>query len=631
MDFELLSAKVLGSPSKNGWVQVHDFKPEDNEKLKLRGHLFALISTKKRTEVIDEEQEIDTVLEGREILSRLHEEYFGKTEMSAFNALKKAVERVANEFSSQGEIQIAAASLVDGTLYSAVVGGGEVGIFRNNSYATILVSKENEAIAASGHPKENDLFCLLTKDFTGSIGQGVLNASLSTQDLKEITETLAPIVQSKQDFSSSGLVIISFKKQGIFSKITTEPKEKEPVGISEVAKTPEAIKKAENILSVLKQKIPKKARFVKRGEIDAEDLQKRKTALTIGIILLLILVTSIGFGVKQKKQNEKKQTYEERLLKAEHNLSEAKDLFSLSPDRSRELFSEGTNIVEELENEGIKDQRLTDLKNEIQTEKQTILGEYSIEPELFLDLKPISENFIADDMASTDEDIVLLDKSGKRVAKVTIETKTTEVISGPAQLKDPQKIGIYEDRVFVFENDGIFEVGNTKIKAANNAWQGDILFSLYAGNIYVLDKGNSQIYRYQGSGKDFSEKRSWLAPGIEPDLSRIISMTIDGQIWILSGSGKIEKYSYGNPQPMEKISVSPPFISPTKIYTNENAKGVYILDPQNERIVVLDKEGKYIAQYTSEKLKNATNFAISEEKNLIIFLSEDKLYEINIK
>ncbi len=157
------------------------------------------------------------------------------------------------------------------------------------------------------------------------------------------------------------------------------------------------------------------------------------------------------------------------------------------------------------------------------------------------------------------------------------------------------------------------------------------MFSVYAGNLYVLDKGSSEIFRYSGSGVDFGSKKSWLAPGIEIDLSKIISMTIDGMIWILSGSGNTEKYSYGNPQPLETISVSPPMINPTFIYTNENAKGVYLLDRENSRIVVLGKEGKYIAQYTNEKLNNSSGLAVSEEKGLIIFLSENKLYSIKIR
>ena len=51
MDFQVASAKVLGTPSETGWVQVHDFTPEDKEKLKLRGHLFALISTRKEKDL----------------------------------------------------------------------------------------------------------------------------------------------------------------------------------------------------------------------------------------------------------------------------------------------------------------------------------------------------------------------------------------------------------------------------------------------------------------------------------------------------------------------------------------------------------------------------------------------------
>ena len=77
MKFTLASAKLTGNPGPSGWTQIHEFRPEDEEKLKKRGCFFAVIST-------------ETAF-GRELLTRLHEEYFGNLDASAFIALKRAV------------------------------------------------------------------------------------------------------------------------------------------------------------------------------------------------------------------------------------------------------------------------------------------------------------------------------------------------------------------------------------------------------------------------------------------------------------------------------------------------------------------------------------------------------------
>ena len=66
MSLNLSSAKLVGNPNDSGWAQVHDFKPEEPEKLLKRGHLVAVVKTGKFAEGVE------VVTSGREILSRLH-------------------------------------------------------------------------------------------------------------------------------------------------------------------------------------------------------------------------------------------------------------------------------------------------------------------------------------------------------------------------------------------------------------------------------------------------------------------------------------------------------------------------------------------------------------------------------
>ena len=90
MSFTVSSSKLTGNPGPSGWVQVHEYLPKDEEKLKLRGHLFAVIATGEKgasdPEGLRSGGGIENVAAGRELLTRLHEEYFGNTEASAFKA-----------------------------------------------------------------------------------------------------------------------------------------------------------------------------------------------------------------------------------------------------------------------------------------------------------------------------------------------------------------------------------------------------------------------------------------------------------------------------------------------------------------------------------------------------------------
>ena len=141
MSFRLASAKLTGNPDSSGWAQVHEFKPENPEKLKNRGHLFAVIATQGAS------VNLNNVVLGREILSRLHEEYFGNQAKDAFNCLKGSLERVSSEFSSLlGNIEIGAVTFIEKVVYVGAVGGAQISLFREGMFARILVSRKDKVV-----------------------------------------------------------------------------------------------------------------------------------------------------------------------------------------------------------------------------------------------------------------------------------------------------------------------------------------------------------------------------------------------------------------------------------------------------------------------------------------------------
>src|SRR3989344_5088828 len=123
MSFQIVSSKVTGKPDRGGWSQVYDFKPAGEVKLKKLGHFFALISTHASRDQpggMDSggHGDIDNVIVGREILARLHEEYFGKypdnfsasldSDVKPLLLIKNAVGSVMSEFSEMEGVEIAA-------------------------------------------------------------------------------------------------------------------------------------------------------------------------------------------------------------------------------------------------------------------------------------------------------------------------------------------------------------------------------------------------------------------------------------------------------------------------------------------------------------------------------------------
>lgn len=632
MTFATTKATLTGSPDFSGWAQVHDFLPEEEEKQRLRGHLFAVVATGRS------EEGVDAVTAGRELLSRLHEEYFGELTQTPFNALKGAIEKVSKEFSeSWGNVEVVAISHIGDVVYSAAGGGAEISIFRNGMLAKILTSKAGEVASASGYPKEGDMLILGTKLFFETISGGVIKSSLEQLEPQAVVESLAPSVLSKPNTGSLGAVFVRFGEQGkkeeVIAPVMVEEKSQGPSVLSQAKASSTGFfeKVYAGVNRLVGSRLPERKIYVHQQTQEMAESRSKRTTLTVGAILLVLLVVSIFFGVRQKRIRDARSKYESGLSAAQHDYDEALNVSSSDIAKARQLFISSKTKVDSILASGVKDPAVTDLNQKLEQSRASILGEYTDEPQVFVDLSLLSDGLKGDRIVAGGGNAYVLDISGNRVVSVAEDTKESSVIAGPDQISGAKEIAAYENRVFVLSSGGIDEVGQTKTRAVDKVWQEPALIYAYTGNIYVLDKSASKIYRFAGTGTGFAAKEDWLAADVTADFSRVSAWTIDGTIWLLSSSGKISKFSLGSAQDFTISGVYPDLASPTAIYTDQDAKGFYILESSKNRVVVVDKNGNYIAQYVNSKISQATGLVVSEANKRIILLAGSKLYSLDIK
>ncbi len=437
MNFHLQSAKLSGNPDESGWAQVHEFVPTESEKLKLRGHFFAVISTS---------QELS---HGRELLARIHEEYFGNLEASAYEALKSSVENVHKEFSDQeDEVRIAAAAIISGFVYIAAV-GTEAFMFRRGGLLQLLSSTQSPT-SASGRPEDGDILLLSTRGLVEGFGRQLLQEGLQSEGLG-IVEGLASKLRSKEGQGSSAMVAVRFSQvQEVVDEVPEVAEKREEVEAADASLVSPEPKKFSGRL--FKRKI-----YVKNALDVVGESRRRKTAVTVGVLLLLLLGTSIIFGIRNRDLKAQTQIYEAKLSEANHNIEEARALFALNPQRARELFANSKGLVEELEKEFPGKDEVKKLKAQLDEGKETVLGEFDTVAEEFLDLTLI-EGFEAGSMSADTDTVYVYDKNRKRIAEVVLDTKKTEVVVGPSNINSLKSFSAYSGRVFDLENDGIYEV-----------------------------------------------------------------------------------------------------------------------------------------------------------------------------
>lgn len=377
--------------------------------------------------------------------------------------------------------------------------------------------------------------------------------------------------------------------------------------------------------------INRKQIFLKEQDLYASQPQGKKTTLTVGIVLLALLIVSVVFGIRQKNIRETNRIYKEKLEKALSSYQESIDLFAVDKTKARQLFIESSLLANEVAASKYKDERTKTLVNEINSKQGEILGEYQSSISEFLDLTLQTSGFSGSQIASSGEDMFILDKKNKKIIKVNIKTKKTSLAADTDQVEGGNYLGSYENRFYLLKDDGIYELGgSSEDKVLEKDWDNPF-FYLYSSNLYLVDKLANKIYRYSGSSDGFGSKSDWIAPGIEPDFSKVVDITIDGSIWLLSSTGKVSKFTLGNPQSITLDGLPENIDNPTAIYTNEELKNVYILDAKKGRVVVIDKTGDFVVQYKSEEIKDAKDLVASEADKKIILLTGGKLLLIEIK
>ncbi|MFA6307950.1 MAG: hypothetical protein WCS88_04255 [Patescibacteria group bacterium] len=161
---------------------------------------------------------------------------------------------------------------------------------------------------------------------------------------------------------------------------------------------------------------------------------------------------------------------------------------------------------------------------------------------------------------------------------------------------------------------------------SNNTAVKDLV--VYGNNLYVLDNQNKQIFKYPESGGGFAGGQPWLKEEI--DTSQSSSLTIDGSVYMIENDGKIKNFLKGSLEKFEYKIPHPAIGNGAIIKTFRDSDYLYIIDPTNNRVIILDKQGNIKDQYTSQKFDNLKDLAIDPDEKAIYLLNNQHLYLLAI-
>ncbi|MFH1509934.1 MAG: hypothetical protein ABID67_02200 [Candidatus Nealsonbacteria bacterium] len=520
----------------------------------------------------------------------------------------------------------------------------------------------------SGKLAENDIILVLTKSMSDIFFQekflsDIARVSLS-ENIKEETKKIKEIFNTKKEkltkSTGAALLIILSKEVMPKERETLIPKRSLKVfsikesfaPILNKIKMPKihliSIKKPNIQLPKLNIKnkklkitIPKiKIPQISMPKIPKLELKVSKIKLHKKIILIpsLIVFLLLGYYIFQMQIEKKLENYQLILEEAKDNIEEAETYFILSDntpgakDKANDILMESLTQLSPV----LKDisSLPTNLKEEIISVKK-VISDYLYEmnkftelpdPELFFEFN--FNSYIPFKINILDNNLYFINPFAKNAFELN-QNKEGKIVyvNNNIDFLSPSENSLLflskPNKLLMLENGEINEKQLLSDPYPNYNFDE---FNTYRNNIYFLDKNKSRIVKYPFSNNAWNNPTLWLE---ESQTNKFKSMTIDGSIWLLTKDNQIKRYYGGKLQQTIILDIFPEVKDFSHIFTTPDLPYLYLIEPIQKRIIIINKSGEIIHQYQSQSFDNLLDIVTSENGRTIYLLSESKVYIIN--
>jgi hypothetical protein len=560
-------------------------------------------------------------------------------------------------------------------------------LLKRNSKVGVLLAADTDIKIIEGQRIPEDIFVLLTNsalEFKGEIVQKLSQGI----DADTTVASIVPGVQNLEDSSLVGMAFLSDLPQEYLEKsqsdeylqelenetpiieftddqseMNTESDsptsdEKQPIVEAVSGKKRVSFDKAQ-LQAVLQKSIVQlkkvgvslwvllltlyrrlRQRVTKDVYIDekAKNTKKRLRIIVISVILILLLVIPIVFF--RVRANAQVTAATQEISPLISSFSEAQNNVEADPIQTREQIA---GIIAELEakQKAFSDRKagqayITDQLDSIKSYYESISGkEVFNELEVFYDFQLVESDFIASKVSLVGDTAYFFDKDKKKIIELEIATKkfTTfdlsniEAIAGFAA--DEESIFVLADGVYKRE---LSSETTEKVIDQGKSNENAELISVFNENLYVLNTSQRNIYKYTYDSEEdeYGEPIRWVRSAVGLEFDQVVSMIVDGDIWLSTKDGKLFQLSGGEGALFEINGLAEALTSQVYLFTKPDYENIYILEPASSRLIVVNKNGDFVKEVKSASLATASGFVVSEETAQAIVISGSLVFEVGL-
>lgn len=532
---------------------------------------------------------------GRELLKTVKSR-FQESPPNSLSDIDNLLSNLIRENNVALGLSVSLGFLRGGVLYLKTVGHGEV-IIRRRSKVAVLISGDT---SASGYFENDDIFVFTTGTFIDLAGGREKFAEMfDHRDPHQIVEEITPQLQLKKDHGAVA-AFLQFKDE---NDIAAENEYIKPRGF------------------FMKIRDDIKGYYVKHGQ--------RKTMTFAAVLLIsLIFIWSVVLGYSRRTSAEATEKIRLARELVEQKITEAEEVSFLNTARASAIIAETKNTLADLKKKYPDRDDIKEIEMLVASSENKVFKKEEAQSEEFFDLAVDNQKAKGDRLSLDGDNLLILDKAAGTIYTLSLDKKSLSASTVP-DTKKATLVANYEDKKYFFvPGSGVFSI-NDNDKAArvipnDPDWGIIVDFTVYNGNLYLLDTGKSEIYKYLTAESGFGAKTSYFAEGQATNLSIYKSLSIDSSVY-LGGGESVIKFTAGSRDGFA-MNLPATQVGLTKVFTSRDLDRVYGWDKGQGMVYVMGKDGEFEKQVKSEILSKGQDIVVYGSE--IFVLAGSKIYKI---
>jgi hypothetical protein len=579
----------------------------------------------------------------------------------AVKAVNRELNQIRNDKASKyiGNLSVIISAIAGNNLYLTQCGEAEAYLIRKRLCTTISEGLSDESSndifsnIANGTLAPNDIVIFSSTRLPRYIGKNDLakvfsakNLVASLGELKDLlsTEVLGKVgligVSASESLSFSdnekGKIVAHLEKEEI---VNYEDESGKTIGTMQSFK--ETVVRFSGRVKDLKNKIASAPKSVVHESISRRaggglpGGWTKDRILAVTIVGILVLTGGVFWLKNRANEQQTIDGYTKALAEVQDTVASAATTGQYSKEQAGEMLNQAEKKALDVINSGYMRSKANEMLQLIKDSRDKLDGVVRPEVTVLADLAQKRPNVSALGLLALKGTLyayeynalypIVLDKVQD---PLTIDENETVVTGTVYEDKDSLMFYTKSGKIIEYKDNRM-----TYVDTADGKYRAGVAIKGYGNKLYILDPEQNQIWRYTRLRDNFDAAQPW---SVNADVKTGVSMSIDGNIYVLNANGDVTKMFSGNKEAF--VVKKPPInalTNPTKIYTELDMSQIYILEPSTSRVLIYYKDEKtggatYSNQYIFDDLTDLRDFYVDKDTGKIYLMDGSKVYVVKL-